>query len=252
MTLHLHRAPRTDLLADELGDLLARPLEDPFATELVLVPARGVERWLSQRLSHRLGRGRRRGARRRLRRGGLPLAAVAGRRAHRHRPRRPVGARRARLAAARGDRREPRRAWNGTLARHLGHFDTGDEAEFRRGRRYAVARRIAALFASYAVQRPQLLVDWLDGRPTDGHGGRSTTTWPGSRGSGRRSWPGSVRRRRTSGTPRRSPGCAPGCPTCPRGSRCSATPGCPSPRSSCSLRWPPPTTSTCGCRTPAT
>ena len=56
MTLHLHRAPRTDLLADELGDLLARPLEDPFATELVLVPARGVERWLSQRLSHRLGR----------------------------------------------------------------------------------------------------------------------------------------------------------------------------------------------------
>src|SRR3954467_15608371 len=55
MALHLHRAPRTDLLADALGDLLATPLEDPFATELVLVPARGVERWLSQRLSHRLG-----------------------------------------------------------------------------------------------------------------------------------------------------------------------------------------------------
>jgi exodeoxyribonuclease V gamma subunit len=36
VTLHLHRAPRTDLLADQLGDLLARPLEDPFATELVL------------------------------------------------------------------------------------------------------------------------------------------------------------------------------------------------------------------------
>ena len=55
MVLHLHRAPRTDLLADALGELLATPLEDPFATELVLVPARGVERWLSQRLSHRLG-----------------------------------------------------------------------------------------------------------------------------------------------------------------------------------------------------
>ena len=37
------------------GDLLADPLADPFAQELVLVPARGVERWLSQRLSHRLG-----------------------------------------------------------------------------------------------------------------------------------------------------------------------------------------------------
>src|ERR1700745_657670 len=57
MTLHLHRAERTDLLADGLGALLADPLPDPFAQELVLVPAKGVERWLSQRLSHILGRG---------------------------------------------------------------------------------------------------------------------------------------------------------------------------------------------------
>jgi exodeoxyribonuclease V gamma subunit len=55
MALHLHRAGRTDLLADRLGALLAQPLTDPFAEELVLVPARGVERWLSQRLSHVLG-----------------------------------------------------------------------------------------------------------------------------------------------------------------------------------------------------
>ena len=57
MALHLHRAERTDLLADGLGALLADPLPDPFAEELVLVPARGVERWLSQRLSHVLGAG---------------------------------------------------------------------------------------------------------------------------------------------------------------------------------------------------
>src|SRR5258705_3047022 len=57
MALHLHRAERTDLLADGLGALLSQPLDDPFATVLVLVPARGVERWLSQRLSHVLGRG---------------------------------------------------------------------------------------------------------------------------------------------------------------------------------------------------
>jgi exonuclease V gamma subunit len=55
MGLHLHRAERTDLVADGLGALLANPLPDPFAEELVLVPARGVERWLSQRLSHVLG-----------------------------------------------------------------------------------------------------------------------------------------------------------------------------------------------------
>ncbi|OBI69336.1 exodeoxyribonuclease V subunit gamma, partial [Mycobacterium sp. E796] len=33
----------------------------------------------------------------------------------------------------------------------------------RRGRRYATARRLAGLFASYARQRPQLLADWLAG-----------------------------------------------------------------------------------------
>src|SRR5437868_4455117 len=55
--LHLHRAPRADLLADALADVLREPLADPFASELVLVPARGIERWLSQRLSHHLGLG---------------------------------------------------------------------------------------------------------------------------------------------------------------------------------------------------
>lgn len=57
MALHLHRADRTDLLADGLGAVLATPPPDPFAEDLVLVAARGTERWLSQRLSHILGRG---------------------------------------------------------------------------------------------------------------------------------------------------------------------------------------------------
>ena len=56
MAFYIHRAERTDLLADGLGALLSTPLADPFAEELVLVPARGIERWLSQRLSHVLGR----------------------------------------------------------------------------------------------------------------------------------------------------------------------------------------------------
>ena len=59
--LHLHRAPRTDLLADALGELLSTPLDDPFAQEVVVVPAKGIERWLTQRLSHRLGTGARGG-----------------------------------------------------------------------------------------------------------------------------------------------------------------------------------------------
>jgi exodeoxyribonuclease V gamma subunit len=52
---HLHRAERADTLARALGALLAEPLADPFAAEIVAVPAKGVERWLAQQLSHRLG-----------------------------------------------------------------------------------------------------------------------------------------------------------------------------------------------------
>ena len=55
MAVHLHRARRTDLLADGLAGVLAVPLADPFAQEVVVVPAKGVERWLTQRLAHRLG-----------------------------------------------------------------------------------------------------------------------------------------------------------------------------------------------------
>ena len=53
--LIVHRAERATVLADGLADLLSTPPGDPFAPELVAVPAKGVERWLAQRLSHRLG-----------------------------------------------------------------------------------------------------------------------------------------------------------------------------------------------------
>ncbi|MGH8939264.1 MAG: exodeoxyribonuclease V subunit gamma, partial [Actinomycetes bacterium] len=47
-----HRASHGDALARGLADVLAVPSDDPFAAEIVAVPAKGVERWLAQRLSH--------------------------------------------------------------------------------------------------------------------------------------------------------------------------------------------------------
>ncbi len=41
-----------------LADLVADPLEDPMAPEVVSVPTRGIERWLTQRLSAHLGASR--------------------------------------------------------------------------------------------------------------------------------------------------------------------------------------------------
>ncbi len=161
MALHVHRAERTDVLADGLGALLANPQPDPFAEELVVVPARGVERWLSQRLSHLLGRGS--GADGvcagvEFRSPASLIAEIAGTRDDD--PWSPDAMTWPLLEVVDASLDEP---WCRTLATHLGRFVTGEEQELRQGRRYAVTRRLAGLFASYARQRPQLLVDWLDG-----------------------------------------------------------------------------------------
>ena len=171
MTLHLHRGTDTTVLADGLAGLLATPLPDPFAEEVVVVPAKGVERWLAQRLSHRLGAGPR----------GTDGVCAGVRFLN---PRSLV----AMLTGTEDDDPwDPDRfvwpllqvinesldePWCATLARHLGHGseEGGPLAELRRDRRYAVARRLAGLFSSYAVQRPQLVVDWREGRDTDGTG----------------------------------------------------------------------------------
>ncbi|MCZ4499519.1 MAG: exodeoxyribonuclease gamma subunit [Marmoricola sp.] len=167
MTFTVHRAERADLLAEGLADLLRTPLPDPFATELVIVPARGVERWLSQRLSHRLGHGPGLAdgvcAGVEFRSPGSLVAEVLGTRDED--PWSPATLMWPLLrvidAAAGED-------WASVLSEHLGHGIPGEEGELRRGRRLAVSRRLASLFASYALQRPAMLVDWESGGQGDG------------------------------------------------------------------------------------
>ena len=162
MPLHLHRADRTDLLADGLGEMLAVPPADPFAEDLVLVSARGTERWLSQRLSHLLGAGTGQDgicAGVTFRHPRSLIAELIG--AEGQDPWSPDAMVWPLLDVIDGSLDQP---WCTTLAAHLGHFADGEERQLRQGRRYAVARRLAGLFASYARQRPQLLADWIDGR----------------------------------------------------------------------------------------
>ena len=169
MSLHLHRSVRADALADGLGRLLSTPLPDPFASELVVVPARGMERWLSQRLSHVLGAGPSGDgvcAAVAFRTPGSLVAEITGTRDDD--PWAPDALAWPLLEVLDGCLDEP---WAETLARHLGHGQTGEEADLRLGRRFSVARRLAGLFASYAGQRPSLVSDWSEGRNTDGAGG---------------------------------------------------------------------------------
>ncbi|MEW1735996.1 exodeoxyribonuclease V subunit gamma [Nocardia beijingensis] len=172
MPLHIHRAERADVLASALAGVLASPQEDPFAAEVVAVPAKGVERWLAQTLSGVLGAG----------------GAADGVCANIAFPS-PAALVAEALAAASGvaqaedpwaqDRAvwtllrvidaslsEP---WCAVPARHLGAGNSAG-GEHRAGRRYATAAQVAALFDSYAAQRPALITEWAAGLDTDGAG----------------------------------------------------------------------------------
>lgn len=170
MAFVVHRGERADLLAEGLADLLRTPPADPFARDLVIVPARGIERWLSQRLSHRLGHGAG------LQDGvcaGVEFASPASLVAQilgtaDEDPWAPETLMWPLLRTIDGVLDEP---WARVLADHLGRGIAGEEGDLRRGRRLAVARRLAGLFASYAVQRPDLLSDWESGGRGDGGGG---------------------------------------------------------------------------------
>jgi exodeoxyribonuclease V gamma subunit len=171
--LHIHRAERADGLVGALGALLAEPPPDPFAREVVAVPTRGMERWLTQQLSTKLGvaAGRADGV----------CANVAF-----PSPRRLVADA---VAAASGidpetdpwlaDRivwpllevvegaiAEP---WLRVLAAHLG-ADPHAPDEARRRRRLSSVRHVAELFDRYARHRPAMLRAWArgeDGVPAD-------------------------------------------------------------------------------------
>ena len=167
MALHVHRAERTDLLADGLGALLAAPLDDPFEQEVVVVPARGVERWLTQRLSHRLGAGPRGGdgvcAGVRFLSPHSLVSMLLGRELDD--PWEPDRLAWPLLEVIDDSLGEP---WCATLAAHLGHGIAGEEGELRASRRYAVAHRLAGLYSSYARQRVDLVRAWRLGDDTDG------------------------------------------------------------------------------------
>jgi exodeoxyribonuclease V gamma subunit len=169
MSFTVHRAERADVLVDALADLLRTPPEDPFDTDLVIVPARGIERWLSQRLSHRLGAAP--GAQDGVCAGvdfASPrslIAEILGTQAED--PWSPDALMWPVLRTVDASLGED---WAAVLTRHLGHGDDGEEGELRRGRRLAVARRLARIFASYATHRPALLTDWERGGSGDGGG----------------------------------------------------------------------------------
>ncbi len=162
----VHRSERADLLVDALGDLLLEPLDDPMAQEVVAVPTRGVERWLTQRLSHRLGAGPDRGD-----------GVCAN--LHFPFPGSLIGAATARACGFDPDS-DPwppeRSVWPLIdvvdahlddecllpLARHL-RSSSPCPSEPPGPRRYPALRHLADLFDQYSVHRPHMILSWAGG-----------------------------------------------------------------------------------------
>ena len=241
--LIVHRAERADTLAAALADVLARPLVDPFAADVVAVPSRGIERWLSQQLSTVLGAtpGR---VRRRLRerRAAVSRASRRSGAAGRHGDRRgcrSVGPGTGGVAVGRRRRRARRRTLAGTgLLPTLGLSPDGSPSTAR----FGVVRHVADLFDRYAVHRPAMIMRWAGGDDVDGRGdavarrprlaghccGGSCASASASRA--RRS----ASNRRPTAAARRTAARS----ICRRGSPCSGSPGWPRACCGCSTRSP--------------
>ncbi|HEX4009683.1 MAG TPA: exodeoxyribonuclease V subunit gamma [Solirubrobacteraceae bacterium] len=171
--LHIHRATRADALADALAQMLARAPSDPFAPEVVAVPTRGMERWLTQRMSAVLGARPGRGdgvcanvlfpSPHRLVSDAVAVAAEIDAAEDPWLPERAVWPLLDVVDAALG---EP---WLGALATYLGAA-TAEPDPVRQARRLAVIGHLATLFDRYALHRPSMLDAWRDGRDTDALG----------------------------------------------------------------------------------
>jgi len=172
--LHIHRAERADRLAYALAAILREPPQNEFAPEVIAVPTRGMERWLTQQLSTRLGAraGRADGICANIE---FPF------------PSRLIGGSIA-LASGIEPDEDPwpseRLVWplldvveqclgEPWLARLATHLGTASE------RRFGRLRLIADLFDHYGTRRPAMLQAWARGENANGSGAYLPTgaTW---------------------------------------------------------------------------
>ena len=160
--LHVHRSERTDVLVSMLAQLLSEPLPDPVTPEVVSVPTRGIERWLTQRLSAHLGSspGRHDGVCAHidfpfpgtLVGRALSLAADTDPDADPWQPERAVWPL---IEVVEAHFDEP---WLAPLSQHIRNSGNPDES-----RRFSSIRHVADLFDRYAVHRPDMLQRWAKG-----------------------------------------------------------------------------------------
>ncbi len=128
---------------------------DPFEAIVIAVPARGVERWLSQQLSHTLGAVDADGVCANVR---FPSPAELLDDAAAQTSPELAGA-----LAAWADTRWPIMVLLDDLGADPAYDGVRSYLDGGTSRRYALAAKVARLFASYAEDRPEVLVGWAQG-----------------------------------------------------------------------------------------
>ena len=230
--LHIHRAERADGLADALGELLAAPLDDPFAPEVVV----GADPWdgaLALPAPVRLARSVAR-----------PALTASARTSLFPTPRRLIGDAIATASGVDpdGDPWLPERSvwpllevvdgalaqpWLDKLSTHLGHGDDAPDP-VRQTRRLSVVRHLAELFDRYSLHRPEMVRAWAAG---DLPPATATDAAWQARAVAASCASGSASRARPSDSRPRAPRCATTgrAWSSRRGWRCSASRVCPPP-----------------------
>jgi exodeoxyribonuclease V gamma subunit len=162
--LHVHRSDRADALVADLAELVSEPLDDPMTPEIVSVPTRGIERWLSQRLAGQLGAspGAHDGVCANVEfpfpgsliSGALAQASGIDPKADPWLPERAVWPLMEVVEEHFADQ------WLAPLAKHIENSETVEGSK-----RFSSIRHVADLFDRYAVHRPDMLQRWAAGSP---------------------------------------------------------------------------------------
>ena len=178
MAVSVHVAPHPDALVARLCDTLAEPPDDPFSPELIAVPTRGIERWLTQRIASELAA---RGI-------GDGIAANIEFPSPRQLVREVLLAVPELAASV--------EAWQtDQLTSHiLAAIDAHSQAPWLRlieryieadeANRLAAATKIARLFATYGRRRPEMIRAWALGDDTGPDGPPSPPVMLGNQGYG--------------------------------------------------------------------
>ena len=168
--MSVHRSDEPDGLVGDLCEVLASPLADPLAPEIVSVPTRGIERWITERIALTFGeRGPEDGIcaniefpfPRRLTSDLLstdPAARASIEAWARARVVRQID------HLIRGHAGED---WMWVITRFIRGLDDGASAGVQRLR---AANRVERLFSGYARYRPELLEAWTAGSDVASNG----------------------------------------------------------------------------------